>query len=587
MNQSPGFGPDLQKPEYTQNSKSRQDTVYQEQVSLLFQQFQLAFIAIVLIAPLFIVYLSHEQNLHILIAWLTVFWLVNLIRLYHCHSFFKQEPEQLDYPKWEKQFLVGTTISGLIWGSIALLFFPETNHIQQAFLFFIVAGLSGGALSTLSYRPLAFRLFIITLIAPFVIKLISMGAENNLIMAALLTLFLAIISSVSMRIYHTVTESYELRFENNQLLEQYQQLKTNDYDIDNQIQRQVEKRMSPEKVLQETEVFLHSVLSTANDVIITSDQKGIILSVNHAALRDFGYAEYELVGKSITTLMPEGLQKKHDLFMQQYLQNREQPIEGRTLEVEGKKKDGTIFPIEITLSEATINSRIFYTAIMRDISARKAEGARLQAVLTDLQYARNKLEQDNTDLQNNYTELLDQSLNDELTNLANRRYLMTTLNHEWYRCQRSKKHLSIVKISVDSFKSYTERYGQQASDGCLIRISQLLKKQLSRSSDFLARYGDEQFMAMLPETDPEGAYVIAEKMRQAIENIEIPNENSTISKYVTISCGVATVIPGHEGNCHALLHSVDQALFQAQNIGCNNIQQAKFTPPAKNKDYTG
>lgn len=574
MNESQRLDSYLEESRRIPTREEIQQAIYREQITGLFQQFQLAFIAIVLIAPLFVVYLNHANNLTTTIVWLVVFWVISLARQYHCHRFFSMSPVHIDYQKWEKEFLFGTAVSGLLWGSVAFLFFPENNQPQQGFLFFILAGLSGGALSTLSYRPMAFRLFILSMIVPYLVKLSMLGGQENIIMVVLLTLFVLISMTVSARIYQTITESLQLRYEKDQLLLQYRQLETNNSQTSTDLQAEIKNKLSSERALQESDAFLRSILITANDVIITTDQQGIILSANPAAKRDFGFAEHELVGKSITSIMADNMRDKHNEYMQSYLHNNKAGMVGRTLEVEGQRKDGTLFPIEITVSEAHINNRSFFTGIIRDISTRKSNETRLQETMRDLKFAKHNLELANSELKHSNIELLDQSQHDELTQLANRRFLMTTLHHEWYRCQRNQQPLSLIILDIDFFKAFNDHYGHQEGDDCLVKISQALSNSLSRSSDFIARYGGEEFIAVIPETDLDGAQNLAEKMRQATIDLAIPHTNSDVADYVTVSAGVACMYPKHTANCDMLISMADQALYQAKSKSRNNVQCA-------------
>ncbi|MDH5179958.1 MAG: diguanylate cyclase [Gammaproteobacteria bacterium] len=548
--------------------------IYREQVMLLFRQFQLAFITIVLIAPLFVVYINKATNSDLIIFWLFAFWAVNLIRYYHCHHVLSQDPQTINYKKAENFFLSGTAASGLLWGAAAAVFYPAENHVAQIFIFFTIAGLSGGAVSSLSSRPAAFRLLLFPMTVPFVIKLFTLGDEASLMMAAMLSLYIVALTAISSRSYNSLYESLQLRLEKAELQSKYRQLQTDTARTNSSLQSELERHRSRQQSLQINDAFLQSILITASDGIIISDDQGIIISVNHAIERDFGFSERELIGKSINIIMTQKMGPKHDAYMKAYLTSNSPSMVGRMIEVPGQKKDGTIFPIEITVSEARIDNRIYFTGIIRDISKRKQDEAKLQMAMEELQLAKQELEFTNTCLVNSNTQLLDQSQHDELTDLANRRYLMKTMKHEWFRCQRNRNPLSVILLDIDFFKAYNDEYGHQAGDDCLVRISKAIRQQLSRSSDFVARYGGEEFIAVIPETDMEGAYYLANQMRQAVVDLAIPHGKSTISNYVTISGGVATTVPTQEFSCEMLINAADQALYSAKSSGRNKIRKA-------------
>jgi len=163
---------------------------------------------------------------------------------------------------------------------------------------------------------------------------------------------------------------------------------------------------------------------------------------------------------------------------------------------------------------------------------------------------------------------------DGLTGINNRRVFDDVLEKEWYRCLRNKKELSILMIDIDWFKNYNDNYGHLEGDKCLIRIANKLKEIVTRNSDIVARYGGEEFVVLLPETSKKGAAQVAEKLRKSIEELNIKNELSSILNYVTISIGVATLLPSNQ-NSLSLLSLADQALYKAKELGKNRVVNSK------------
>ncbi|MDH5407679.1 MAG: diguanylate cyclase [Gammaproteobacteria bacterium] len=553
---------------------SIESRVYREQVLLLFNQFQLAFIVAVLIAPIFVVFNWTDVNRGEIITWLIIFWIINLIRYFVCQHFLSFDQDNFDLKKWESYFLFGTAVSGALWGSIAFWFFP-VDTIKQAFIFFILAGILGGSIVTLSSRPLAFKLFLLPASIPYIAKLIMLGTNTHYLMAGLLFLYVIMMFPISAKINSTITNSLHARFEKDDIVKKYELLQEHNDKSAEELQAELSFRTKREHKLLENEAFLESVLVTASDGIITADINGEILLVNHAIERDFGYSQQELIGQSINLIMTEGMGNKHDAYIKDYMEANGPSMVGRMIEVEGKRKDGTVFPIEITVSEARINQNIIFTGIIRDITERKATESKLKDTMQELEFAKKALELANNQLQNANTELLDQSQHDALTGLANRRYLSKVIQHEWFRNQRSKKSLSIILLDIDFFKEFNDDYGHQAGDDCLVKISRALEKQLSRTSDFIARYGGEEFIVLLPDTDQDGALHLAEKMRVAISNLKIEHKSSAAADHVTISGGVASTIPAPDGSCEKLISAADDALYQAKNTGRNSIKIAE------------
>ena len=164
------------------------------------------------------------------------------------------------------------------------------------------------------------------------------------------------------------------------------------------------------------------------------------------------------------------------------------------------------------------------------------------------------------------------SVIDDLTNVANRRSLDETLEKEWLRAQRMKVPLSMLILDIDYFKEYNDEFGHQKGDECLTYIAKFMKESLSRSSDFVARYGGEEFCIIMPDTNMTGAIKLAEKIHSGIRDLKIPNPSSKVSKYLTVSIGLASTVPV-DGDTHMdLIYTSDKALYKAKSDGRNIIR---------------
>lgn len=163
---------------------------------------------------------------------------------------------------------------------------------------------------------------------------------------------------------------------------------------------------------------------------------------------------------------------------------------------------------------------------------------------------------------------------DGLTGLPNRRFFDERLDEEWLRAARQKDWFSIVMIDIDHFKQYNDCYGHLAGDATLKSVAQTLANMLRRPADLAARYGGEEFVLILPGTDAQGAHNIAEKVRLAVEALDIAHAKSSVASHVTISLGVATTIPLHTTSPTALLAEADGALYVAKDNGRNQLAVA-------------
>lgn len=168
-------------------------------------------------------------------------------------------------------------------------------------------------------------------------------------------------------------------------------------------------------------------------------------------------------------------------------------------------------------------------------------------------------------------QLEEQSTRDGLTGIPNRRYFEEHLMAEWYRARRSLKPLSLIMIDIDNFKAYNDTYGHLNGDECLKKVAVSLHKGARRAADVVARLGGEEFVVLLPETTLDGAASLAEKLRLQIEMLDIPNKHSSLYGKVTISLGVASLIPSPTLRPDDLLEHADKALYRAKRLGRNRV----------------
>lgn len=162
------------------------------------------------------------------------------------------------------------------------------------------------------------------------------------------------------------------------------------------------------------------------------------------------------------------------------------------------------------------------------------------------------------------------SLTDELTGVANRRLFDRLLVREWQRCSRLKKPISVVMVDVDYFKKYNDRYGHQAGDECLKLVAKEVARATPRAGDLAARYGGEEFALVLGDTDQDGARWVVERIRQRVHDLKVTHQDSS-HHYVTVSCGVSSVLPGSNLMVEKLIKSADDALYLAKKNGRNTI----------------
>ena len=160
---------------------------------------------------------------------------------------------------------------------------------------------------------------------------------------------------------------------------------------------------------------------------------------------------------------------------------------------------------------------------------------------------------------------------DALTGVANRPYALSLLESEWRRSAREQAPLGLVMVDLDSFHAYNEHYGHLGGDACLRLVSEAMVKCLRRPSDFLGRYGGEEFVAVLPNTDAAGARIVAERLRLAVESLAIAHVGSTCAPVVTITAGFGSLRATSDQTVTGLIELADDALFRAKSAGRNRV----------------
>ncbi|MBZ0250548.1 MAG: GGDEF domain-containing protein [Burkholderiales bacterium] len=176
-------------------------------------------------------------------------------------------------------------------------------------------------------------------------------------------------------------------------------------------------------------------------------------------------------------------------------------------------------------------------------------------------------------LQEANRKLADLSVTDALTGLANRRHFDRLLASEWSRAARRGSPFTVLMVDVDHFKRFNDRYGHLAGDDCLVRIAGVLKTFTRRSGDVAARYGGEEFAIVYSDMPAEVAARMAENVRQGVEALAIPHEDSPFGR-VTLSVGVATMAASRDIAAEAVLKRADEALYEAKASGRNVVRAA-------------
>lgn len=219
---------------------------------------------------------------------------------------------------------------------------------------------------------------------------------------------------------------------------------------------------------------------------------------------------------------------------------------------------GTGYKVENWCVMPRTRSRLYLTADAGPIYGEQGE---LIAVVQTMR--------DSTDYKKAQSALEALSVTDELTGLHNRRFFNEQLHMEWSRGIRNNEPLSLILLDIDYFKQYNDLYGHIAGDECLMSVARVLQHAMLRSSDITTRYGGEEFCMLLPNTTMEGAFEVAERVRSAMARLDIPHEQNTAAPHVTLSDGIACLMPSPEANPSELIALADEALYKAKELGRN------------------
>ncbi|WP_022719663.1 diguanylate cyclase [Rhodopseudomonas sp. B29] len=300
--------------------------------------------------------------------------------------------------------------------------------------------------------------------------------------------------------------------------------------------------------LNETALLAKYAIDRIAEMIIWLDEDGRVMFVNAAATKLLGYSNAEFLSMTVLDLDP--------LFDAAIWKAHWQEVVERgsfTLETVNRTKSGVNIPVEVTVNFVECLGRKMNCSIVRDITERKQAAERLAEMNQRLVAA---------------------SLTDELTALANRRHFDRVLTASYMRHLRTRAPLSLILIDIDHFKAFNDRYGHLQGDQCLQRVAEVIDDRMFRPDDLAARWGGEEFVCILPETDRAGALVVANCLRDAILGLAIPHEASPIAAVVTASFGIVTAICQPDKTADSLFETADVLLYEAKKRGRNCIVQS-------------
>lgn len=286
------------------------------------------------------------------------------------------------------------------------------------------------------------------------------------------------------------------------------------------------------------------------------DKDANVTMWNKAAEKISGYSEKEVLGHAeIWELLYPDEKYRTSIY-------------NKALEVIQQGEELTDFETTILCKDGNNRTLSWNTHDMKDKSGEVIGSIAVARDVTELHASENKLKLLTLELEQSNKRLLQLSYLDQLTNIPNRRAYEEKITHEIETANRSGKPLSLLMIDIDHFKEYNDIYGHENGDVALYRVANQIRSTLPRKTDFLARYGGEEIVVILPFTSLDHATIVAEKIILDIRNLHIQHSFSTFNEILTVSIGVASTDTGIDN----LLSHADLALYKAKEYGRNNFQ---------------
>ncbi|KLN67112.1 sensor domain-containing diguanylate cyclase [Vibrio sp. VPAP30] len=319
------------------------------------------------------------------------------------------------------------------------------------------------------------------------------------------------------------------------------------HDMQQNLRDEMEKRKDTEVALAQRDTILQNILESSPDSIGIFNENMVYQACNQPFVKALGISDVdELIGKRLQDVIP------NETYARLSETDKKVLYEGKSLRY-----------IDRVISS---NGQYTWYDVVKSPFRDPASGTNGVLVMardvSERYLAEQKLEEANQELER-------LSFIDGLTQISNRRRFDEQLETLWYLHTREQQPLTVMLCDIDDFKGYNDLYGHQRGDDALIKVAEVFKKVLSRSSDCVARYGGEEFGFILPNTTIEGALLVADKIHQEVKNLALEHESSLASDLVTVSIGLVSIIPQRLDPSDSIVALADSALYQAKANGRN------------------
>lgn len=302
--------------------------------------------------------------------------------------------------------------------------------------------------------------------------------------------------------------------------------------------------------------LLQVAVEYAHDGIVITDARlpdNPIIYVNPSFEKMTGYSSRDVIGTNCRFLQGPEVRQEGLTDLRRALKEHR----GCIVTLRNYRRDGEMFWNELSIAPMFgADGRVsHYVGIQKDVSLRVRavdQIVRYQEQLTKANRALRQL-----------------AVHDELTRLYNRRHFGDSYTREWRRSSRERRSLAILMFDIDHFKEYNDTYGHIEGDKCLRAVAEALRSTMRRPADMVARYGGEEFVVMAPGLGTRRALMLAESIRRTVGGLGLEHRGSHVAPVVTVSAGVASVVPSSSFRPDQLLDMADKMLYRAKRQGRN------------------
>lgn len=297
-------------------------------------------------------------------------------------------------------------------------------------------------------------------------------------------------------------------------------------------------RMRSKQRIVDMQNSFFGVLDNVHEGILTIDSRGTIQRFNLAAEKIFGFSAAEVLGRNVNVLMPEPYHSAHDGYLTNYIESRQPKVIGIGRKVQGRRKDGTIFPMHLAVTQVESAFGLHFIGLVRDITQEESDRQRIEFL----------------------------ALHDSLTGLSNR----ASFNIHLSTCVEGNTPFALLFIDIDGFKPVNDTYGHDVGDAVLKEIAQRLRTACTEEA-FIARLGGDEFVVLFKKAAVPAA---AEKLAaEIIRQVNLPMPVGDVTCHVGASIGTA-LFPMHAKTHEGILNAADQAMYAAKKSGKNQAVSA-------------